>query len=75
MSLLKINDLCKEFEGVTPLKNINLTVEQGEIISIIGPSGTGKSTLLRCINRLETPTSGRIFFGDLDVTELPPESR
>lgn len=46
MSLLKINDLCKEFEGVTPLKNINLTVEQGEIISIIGPSGTGKST--RC---------------------------
>ena len=44
MSLLKINDLCKEFEGVTPLKNINLTVEQGEIISIIGPSWSVPAT-------------------------------
>ena len=69
MSLLKINDLCKEFEGVTPLKNINLTVEQGEIISIIGPSGTGKSTLLCCINRLETPTSGSIMIDGEDVCQ------
>lgn len=58
MSLLEIKNLCKEYNGVVPLKNINLTVERGEVISIIGPSGTGKSTLLRCINRLETPSSG-----------------
>lgn len=67
MSLLEIKDLCKEFEGVTPLKSINLTVEQGEVISIIGPSGTGKSTLLRCINRLETPTSGSVIIDGEDV--------
>ena len=58
MSLLEIKNLCKEYNGVVPLKNINLTVERGEVISIIDPSGTGKSTLLRCINRLETPSSG-----------------
>ena len=69
MSLLEIKNLCKEFEGVTPLKNIDLTVEQGEVISIIGPSGTGKSTLLRCINRLETPTSGSIIIDGDDVCE------
>lgn len=67
MSLLEIKDLCKEFDGVTPLKNINLTVEQGEVISLIGPSGTGKSTLLRCINRLETPSSGSVIIDGEDV--------
>ena len=67
MSLLKITGLSKEFEGVTPLKSIDLTVEQGEVISIIGPSGTGKSTLLRCINRLEIPTSGSVIIDGEDI--------
>ena len=67
MSLLEIKNLCKEYNDVTPLKNVNLTVEQGEVISIIGPSGTGKSTLLRCINRLETPSSGSVIVDGEDV--------
>lgn len=67
MSLLEIKDLCKKFEGVTPLKSIDLTVDQGEVISLIGPSGTGKSTLLRCINRLETPDSGSVIIDGEDV--------
>ena len=52
---------------VVPLKGVNANIEAGEVISIIGPSGTGKSTLLRCINRLETPTSGQIIVDGVDV--------
>ena len=68
MSLIRIEHLRKEFPDVTPLKDVNLEVNPGEVISIIGPSGTGKTTLLRCINRLEEPTSGKIIIDDEDVT-------
>jgi len=61
MSLISIKHLAKEYANATPLKDINCEIEPGEVISIIGPSGTGKSTLLRCINGLETPTKGEIF--------------
>ncbi len=59
--MITIKHLCKAYPNVTPLKDINCEVKKGEVISIIGPSGTGKSTLLRCINQLETPTSGEIW--------------
>lgn len=68
MSLIRIEHLRKEFPDVTPLKDVNLEVRPGEVISIIGPSGTGKTTLLRCINRLEEPTSGKIIIDDEEVT-------
>ena len=68
MSLIRIEHLRKEFPDVTPLKDVNLEVNPGEVISIIGPSGTGKTTLLRCINRLEEPTSGKIIIDDEEVT-------
>ena len=61
MSLIEVRHLRKEYDGVTPLRDVNATIEEGEVISIIGPSGTGKSTFLRCLNRLETPTSGEIW--------------
>ena len=57
-SMISIRHLCKQYPNVTPLRDINLEIKKGEVISIIGPSGTGKSTLLRCINLLETPTKG-----------------
>lgn len=66
-TIIKIKHLRKEFSNAVPLKDINIEIKKGEVISIIGPSGTGKSTLLRCINRLETPTSGEIWIGDTDV--------
>lgn len=61
MSMISIKHLCKAYPNVTPLKDINCEIERGEVISIIGPSGTGKSTLLRCLNCLEEPTKGEIY--------------
>lgn len=66
--LLRINHLKKAYPGVTPLSDVNLTVNEGDVISIIGPSGTGKSTLLRMINRLEEVTSGEIYFHAEEIT-------
>ena len=65
--LLKIEHLSKSFSDVTPLRDINAEIHRGDVISIIGPSGTGKSTFLRCLNLLETPTSGRILLHGEDT--------
>ncbi len=63
--LIRISHLKKVYPGVTPLQDISTVIHRGEVITVIGPSGTGKSTLLRCINRLETPTEGTItVFGE-----------
>ena len=67
MSLIEVRHLRKEYEAATPLLDVNATIERGEVVSIIGPSGTGKSTFLRCLNRLETPTSGQIIVDGVDV--------
>ncbi len=73
--LIEIEHLRKEYPGVTPLKDVNTTIRKGEVITIIGPSGTGKSTLLRCINRLETPTGGTIkVFGE-DTSDRKTDMR
>lgn len=69
MSILQVNNLEKSFDDLKVLKDISLSVENGEIISIIGSSGSGKSTLLRCLNRLETVDSGEIIIdGDTMVS-------
>lgn len=69
MSLIEVKHLRKEYPNVTPLKDVNAYVDKGEVISIIGPSGTGKSTFLRCLNRLETPTSGQILVDGVDMCD------
>lgn len=66
--MITIEHLRKEYEQAVPLKDINTTINKGDVICIIGPSGTGKSTLLRMINLLETPTSGKIFFDGAEIT-------
>ena len=66
--IIKVEHLSKRFsDNVTVLKDVNAEVHKGEVISIIGPSGTGKSTFLRCLNRLETPTGGSIIVDGLDI--------
>ena len=65
--MIRIRNLSKHFGNLVVLKDINADIRQGEVISVIGPSGTGKSTLLRCINLLETPTGGNIFIDDVPL--------
>ena len=67
--MIRIEHLKKEYPNVTPLKDVNVEINDGDVISVIGPSGTGKSTLLRCINQLEKPTSGKIWVNDLEITD------
>jgi polar amino acid transport system ATP-binding protein len=64
---IKVEHLSKHFGPLTVLKDINLEINSGEVISIIGPSGTGKSTFLRCLNLLETPTGGIIRVDGRDI--------
>lgn len=65
--MIALQGLTKRFGDATVLDDIDLNIEKGEIIVVIGPSGTGKSTLLRCVNFLERPNAGRIQVGDLSV--------
>lgn len=65
--MIHVTNLSKSFGHLAVLKEINFEVKEGEIVVIIGPSGTGKSTLLRCLNYLETPTTGVINIGDVSV--------
>ena len=69
MSMIKIEHLRKEYPNVTPLKDVCADINKGDVISIIGPSGTGKSTLLRCLNQLEEPTSGTVTVDGEVITD------
>ena len=66
--VIELVHLQKQFGENTVLRDINLSVSKGEVLSIIGVSGSGKSTMLRCINLLETPTSGQILYHGKDIT-------
>lgn len=68
-TILKISHLGKNFGNHIVLKDIDFKVQTGDVISIIGASGSGKSTMLRCINLLERPTAGNIFFHEKDITD------
>ena len=66
--MIELKHLKKQYDKSTPLVDVNVTINEGDIIAVIGPSGTGKSTLLRCINLLEIPTSGQIFVNGEEIT-------
>ncbi len=68
--MIRIENLEKSFGNLRVLKGINLSVHQGEVVTVIGASGSGKSTMLRCINLLEEPDSGHIYFEGQDLTSL-----
>ena len=67
--MIELRHLEKKYERITPLADVNAIINDGDIISVIGPSGTGKSTLLRCINMLERPTGGQILLDGVDITD------
>ena len=67
--IIRVEGLYKNFGQLEVLKGIDTTIRRGEVVSIIGPSGGGKSTFLRCLNLLEEPTAGKIFYNGQDITE------
>jgi putative ABC transport system ATP-binding protein len=74
MSLIEVRDVTKQFrkgsETITPLRNANLSIERGEFVSLMGASGTGKSTLLNLIASIDRPTSGTIVVHGTDITQM-----
>lgn len=75
--MIAVNNLTKKFGNLEVLRGITVTIEKKEVVCVIGPSGSGKSTFLRCINMLETPTSGEIYINgeqinkkDVDINKI-----
>ena len=65
--MITVEHLSKSYGGLVVLKDINAEIKKGEVVSIIGPSGTGKSTFLRCLNLLEVPSSGHVIIDGVDI--------
>ena len=78
MAILKLTDICKDYqqgkEPVRVLKNVNMTVEQGEYLAIMGPSGSGKTTLMNLIGCLDVPTSGSLELEGKDLKDLSDDA-
>ena len=72
---VRFDSVTKAFGAVVAVDNVSLTVEHGQLVTLLGPSGCGKTTTLRLIAGLEMATGGRIFIGDRDVTKLPATDR
>jgi thiamine transport system ATP-binding protein len=72
---LSCHDICLTYDGVSILRHLNLTVESGDVLAILGPSGSGKSSLLRVVAGLVNPDSGTIALDDTPITDLAPHKR
>ena len=75
MATIEVDSLAKHFGDLVAVEEVSLSVRSGELLCLLGPSGCGKSTTLRCIAGLESPTEGRIFINDEDVTHQAPYDR
>lgn len=73
--MIEIKHLSKAYPNITPLKDVNTVINDGDVISVIGPSGTGKSTLLRNIILLERPTTGEIYIDGVNILENSKEAK
>src|ERR671921_2937587 len=75
MATLTLRAVRKEYGKLVALEGLNLDVGDGEFFVLLGPSGAGKTTTLKCVAGLETPTAGRVEIGGRDVTEAEPNTR
>jgi branched-chain amino acid transport system ATP-binding protein len=70
--MIKIENISKKFGGLTAVDNVSFSLNKGEVLGIIGPNGSGKTTLINCITGFLKPTSGKIFFKNIDITGKKP---
>ena len=75
MIAVHIENLVKKYGGTLALDGVSLSLEPGTLTAVLGPSGCGKTTMLRALGGFLPADSGRILFGDTDVTRLPPQDR
>ena len=75
MTFLQIKNVSKSFSTAEAVKEFNLDIDKGELVSFLGPSGCGKTTTLRMVAGFETPSSGRIVIDGNDITDMPPNQR
>ena len=68
--MIEVINLRKSFDGTDVLKDINITINKGDIVAVLGPSGSGQSTFLRCLNCMEDPTGGSIIFNGVDIADM-----
>ena len=68
--MIEVINLRKSFDGTDVLKDINITINKGDIVAVLGPSGSGKGTFLRCLNCMEDPTGGSIIFNGVDIADM-----
>src|SRR5690625_5081569 len=75
MSTVYLSEITKQFGSVTAVKDLNLTIQEGEFFTFLGPSGCGKTTTLRMIAGFYYPTTGKVKFNDRAMTKVAPEKR
>lgn len=75
MASISLEGLCKSFDKIVAVEDVNLEIRNGELVGLLGPSGCGKTTTLRCIAGLYIPDRGRVLFGNEDVTYIPAEKK
>ncbi len=75
MKQIELKQICKSFDDMTVLKNLDLAIEEEEFLTLLGPSGCGKTTILRIIGGFEEPDSGQVLFEGKDITKIPPHLR
>ena len=73
--LIELKNISKSFGGEPVLKSIDLSITDGEFVTLLGPSGCGKTTLLRIIGGFEAPDSGEVFFDGQEISDIPPNKR
>lgn len=71
MALFEIRGLTKKFLGLTAVDNVDISIEQGELVSLIGPNGSGKTTLFNCITGFMEADAGKVYYGGQDITGMP----
>lgn len=73
--LLDLVNVCRDFDKVKVIKNVNLVVKKNEFFTLVGPSGSGKTTILKMLAGMDQPTSGDIVLGSKSISTLPPDKR